>query len=320
MHSYIAKRLLISLPVLLGVTLLAFLFINMAPGDPVLAFIDPLQRGSLGPEWVELRRRELGLDKPLPVRYAIWLRELGRGNLGYSLITREPVAKQIRERLWPTLLLMGTSLTVAVVLGTLLGFLAAIREYSLLDYAATVGAFIAISTPSFFVGLSLIYILAVHLRLLPVAGMYTLGVPPTFGDLLAHMAMPVAVLGWANSAQIVRHARSSMIEVIRQDYITTARAKGLAEHVVLMSHAFRNSLIPLITVVGFMLPLLLSGAVITEQIFQWPGMGMLTIRAVDSRDYPLLMGIILVTSALVLLSNLLADILYAVVDPRIRHG
>jgi peptide/nickel transport system permease protein len=320
MQRYIVRRLLISIPVLLGVTVFSFVFVHLAPGDPVEALIDPVMRADLGPEWVAQRKAELGLNQPLPVRYAVWLGQLAQGNMGYSLVNRQPVGAQIGERIGPTLLLMGTSLLVAIALGVPLGILSAVRQYSLLDYLATIAGFVAISTPSFFLGLGLIYLVAVNLRLLPTSGMYTLGVDQSLGDLLAHLILPVTVLGLGQTPQILRYTRSSMLEVLRQEYVTTARAKGLPERIVLLRHTLRNALIPLITVVGLTLPNLLGGAVITEQIFQWPGMGWLAVRAVNGRDYPLLMGVILVTATLVLLSNLLADILYARADPRIRYG
>jgi peptide/nickel transport system permease protein len=320
MQRYIIRRLLISIPVLLGVTVFSFVFVHLAPGDPVEALIDPVRRADLGPEWVAQRKAELGLNQPLPVRYAVWLGQLAQGNMGYSLVNRQPVGAQIGERIGPTLLLMGTSLLVAIALGVPLGILSAVRQYSLLDYLATIAGFVAISTPSFFLGLGLIYLVAVNLRLLPTSGMYTLGVDQSLGDLLAHLILPVTVLGLGQTPQILRYTRSSMLEVLRQEYVTTARAKGLPERIVLLRHTLRNALIPLITVVGLTLPNLLGGAVITEQIFQWPGMGWLAVRAVNGRDYPLLMGVILVTATLVLLSNLLADILYARADPRIRYG
>jgi peptide/nickel transport system permease protein len=277
-------------------------------------------RADLGPEWVAQRRAELGLNQPLPVRYAIWLGQLAEGNMGFSLISRQPVGAQIQERLGPTLLLMGTSLLVAIVIGIPLGVLSAIRRYSILDYVATIGGFVAISTPSFFLGLGLIYVLSVNLHLLPTSGMFTLGVEPSVPDLLAHLVLPVTVLGLGQTPQILRYTRSSILDVLRQEYVTTARSKGLSDDVVMVRHALRNALIPLITVLGLSLPNLLGGAVITEQIFQWPGMGWLAVRAVNGRDYPLLMGVILVTATMVLLSNLLADILYAYADPRIRYG
>jgi peptide/nickel transport system permease protein len=320
MQRYLLRRLLISVPILLGVSIFSFVFIHLAPGDPVEALIDPVMRADLGPEWVAQRRAELGLNQPLPVRYAIWLGQLAEGNMGFSLISRQPVAAQIQERLGPTLLLMGTSLLVAIVIGIPLGVLSAIRRYSILDYVATIGGFVAISTPSFFLGLGLIYVLSVNLHLLPTSGMFTLGVEPSVPDLVAHLVLPMTVLGLGQTPQILRYTRSSVLDVLRQEYVTTARSKGLSDGVVMVRHALRNALIPLITVIGLSLPNLLGGAVITEQIFQWPGMGWLAVRAVNGRDYPLLMGVILVTATMVLLSNLLADILYAYADPRIRYG
>src|SRR6266498_108951 len=320
MQRYLLRRLLISVPILLGVSIFSFVFIHLAPGDPVEALIDPVMRADLGPEWVAQRRAELGLNQPLPVRYAIWLGQLAEGNMGFSLISRQPVGAQIQERLGPTLLLMGTSLLVAIVIGIPLGVLSAIRRYSILDYVATIGGFVAISTPSFFLGLGLIYVLSVNLHLLPTSGMFTLGTDASLPDLLAHLVLPVTVLGLGQTPQILRYTRSSVLDVLRQEYVTTARSKGLSDGVVLVRHTLRNALIPLITVLGLSLPNLLGGAVITEQIFQWPGMGWLAVRAVNGRDYPLLMGVILVTATMVLLSNLLADILYAYADPRIRYG
>lgn len=319
MQRYILRRVVISVPVLIGVTLLAFVLVNLAPGDPVSAMINPAERGELGPEWVEQRKEELGLNDPIVVRYGKWLRQLVQGNLGYSLISGDSIASAIGDRVGPTVLLMSTVLIVALLLGLPLGILSAVRQYSILDYVATVFGFLTISTPTFFLGLGLMYLVAVRMRWLPTSGMRTLGVPDSIGDLIKHMVLPVTVLSLAHTPLIMRFARSTMLEVIRQDYVTTARAKGLAERVVLVRHAFRNALIPLITVVGMGLPELFSGAVITETIFQWPGMGLLTVRAVHARDYPLILGAILVTATAVLISNLIADLLYAVADPRIKY-
>ena len=318
MGAFVLRRLAIAVPVLIGVTLLAYLLVDLAPGDPVTALIDPITRAELGAEWVELRKEQLGLNDPAPVRYLLWLGEVARGNLGYSLVSGQSVAEQVGARLGPTLLLMGTALLLGTLIGIPLGVLSAVRQYSPLDYATTVTGFLAISTPSFFLGLGLVYLFAVRWRLLPSSGMRTLGAEESAGDLLRHMVLPVAVLAAAQAPLVMRYARSAMLEVLQQDYVTTARAKGATERVVLLGHAFRNALIPLITVLGLSLPELLSGAVITETIFQWPGMGMLAVRAVSARDYPLILGTILVTATLVLVSNLLADILYATVDPRIR--
>jgi peptide/nickel transport system permease protein len=318
--QFVLRRVLIAVPVLLGVTLLSYLLVDLAPGDPVTAFIDPVTRAELGEEWVELRREQLGLNDPVAVRYLLWLREVLQGNLGYSLVSGQSVGDQILDRVGPTALLMGTALLIGTLLGIPLGLISAVRQYSLLDYVTTVGGFLTISTPTFFLGLSLVYLFAVRWRALPTSGMRTLGQEDSTVDLVRHMILPATVLALAHTPLMMRYARSTMLEVLRQDYVVTARAKGLRERAVLLGHAFRNALIPLITVLGLSLPELLSGAVITETIFQWPGMGMLAVRAVSARDYPLILGTILVTATLVLLSNLLADLLYGVVDPRIRLG
>jgi peptide/nickel transport system permease protein len=316
--QFLLRRVLISVPVLFGVTLLSFLFVNLAPGDPVTAMINPFTRAELGDEWLEMRRDQLGLNDPLPVRYGLWLKEVVQGNLGYSINNGRSVTEQVLDRIGATFLLMGTALVLAILIGIPLGILSAVKQYSLLDYTTTILGFLTISTPSFFLGLGLMYLLAVRERWLPTSGMRTLGEPESLRDLLLHMVMPVLVLTFSQLPLIMRFARSTMLETLRQEYVTTARAKGLAEYAVLARHALRNALIPLITVVGMSLPELISGAVITETIFQWPGMGMLAMRAVGARDYPLILGTIMFTATAVLVCNLLADVLYAVADPRIR--
>lgn len=318
MGQVVLNRMLITIPVLIGVTLLSYILVSLAPGDAVTAFIDPVTRAELGEEWVDMRREQLGLNDPVFVRYFIWLGEMAQGNLGFSLINGQPVSEQILDRLGPTSLLMGSAILIGTVIGVPLGILSAVRQYSVLDYITTIGGFLTISTPSFFLGLGLVYLFAVRWGVFPSSGMRTLGQEDSTSDLIRHMILPVTVLAMAQTPLMMRYARSTMLEVLRQDYMTTARAKGLRERIVLTAHAFRNALIPMITVIGLSLPELLSGAVITETIFQWPGMGTLAVRAVTSRDYPVILGVILVTATLVLLSNLLADILYAVADPRIR--
>lgn len=318
MAQVVLNRMLVTIPVLIGVTLLSYILVSLAPGDAVTAFIDPVTRAQLGEEWVEMRRDQLGLDEPVVVRYFYWLRELAQGNLGFSLINGRPVSETILDRLGPTILLMGSAIAIGTVVGIPLGILSAVRQYSLLDYVTTLGGFLTISTPSFFLGLSLVYLFAVRWNLFPSSGMRSLGQNDSVIDLIQHMVLPVMVLAMAQLPIMMRYARSTMLEVLRQDYITTARSKGLRERIVMTSHAFRNALIPMITVIGLSLPELLSGAVITETIFQWPGMGTLAVRAVTARDYPVILGVILATATLVLLSNLLADILYAAADPRIR--
>jgi peptide/nickel transport system permease protein len=319
MGRYFLRRLVISVPVLLFVTLIAFTLVNLAPGDPVSAMINPATRAELGPDWVKQRQEALGLDKPVIYRYGIWLKELVQGNLGYSLIGGQPVADQIKARIGPTLLLMVSAITLGTLIGIPLGMYSALRPNSSADYLLTIFGFLAISTPVFFLGLALMYIFAVHLQWLPTSGMRTLGQPKSVGDLIQHMIMPVTVLAMVHIPLVMRYTRASMIEALRQDFVTTARAKGLREKAVVVRHAFRNALIPLITIIGLSLPELLSGAVITETIFQWPGMGLLAMRAVNARDYPLVLGVILVTACMVLISNLISDLCYAVADPRIRY-
>src|SRR6185503_17612519 len=318
MYRWLLRRLLISVPVLLGITLLSFVFVRLAPGDPVRMMINPEYLAGGAEEYIALRRAELGLDKPLPVQYVIWLGEVGRGNLGYSFFDRRPVGDILKERVWPTVELMGTALMLALLVGVPIGLIAAIRQYSVLDYASAVISLATISTPSFFLGLAAIYIFSLKLNLLPTSGMFTAGAPPSVGDYLHHLILPATILGLNLVGPFVRYARSSLLEVIRQDYLTTARAKGLAGRVVVLRHAFPNALIPLITVVGIQVPALFAGAVVIEQIFSWPGMGQMALASITQRDYPVLMGFIMVTAVLVLTSNILADIAYAVVDPRIR--
>lgn len=320
MGQYLLRRLLISVPVLIGITMVTYAIISFAPGDPVTALISPEAAAALGPGWVEQQREALGLNKPVPVRYALWVREVARGNLGFSLKDRQPINQKIVERLWPTLRLMGTALLIALVIAVPLGVLSALKQYSFLDYFSTVTGFAAISIPSFFLSLAMIYIFSLKLGWLPSSGMATVGRPATFGDAAKHLVLPAVVLGLAEAAPLIRYTRSSMLEVIRQDYVTTARAKGLREVVVVARHALRNALIPLVTVVALNLPRLLGGTVVIEAVFAWPGMGTLAITAVQGRDYPIIMAINLITAVMILTSNLLADVVYAVIDPRIKYS
>jgi peptide/nickel transport system permease protein len=315
---WIVRRVLISLPVLLGITMCSFVFVRLAPGDPVRMMINPEYMAGGAEDYIARQRAILGLDQPLPVQYVAWLAELGRGNMGYSFFDRRPVGDIIKERLWPTAELMGTALLLALAVGVPLGLLAAIRQYSVIDYASAVVSLATISTPSFFLGLAAIYLFSLKLNLLPTSGMFTAGAPRSLGDDLHHLVLPASILGLNLAGPFVRYARSSLLEVIRQDYLTTARAKGLEAFVVVVRHALPNALIPLITVVGIQIPALFAGAVIVEQIFSWPGMGQLALASITQRDYPVLMGFTMIVAVLVLACNLFADIAYAVVDPRIR--
>ena len=320
MATYLLRRLAISVPVLLGITLAVYVIISLAPGDPVDALINPEAVAALGPDFREQQREALGLNRPIIVRYAIWLKEVTRGNLGYSFMDRQSIATKIGERLGPTLGLMGSALILAIVIAVPTGVLSAIKQYSLIDYAATVVGFAAISVPSFFLSLAGIYVFALKIPILPAAGMQTVGQPWSFPDWLWHLTLPALVLGLAEAAALIRYTRSSMLEVIRQEYVRVARAKGLHEATVMYRHALRNALIPLVTVIALGLPRLLGGAVIVEAVFAWPGIGTLALTAVQGRDYPVIMAINLISAMTILLSNLLADMMYAVIDPRIRYS
>lgn len=320
MTRFILRRFAISIPVLFGISVVTYLFLYLAPGDPLTAMLNPQQIATLGPEWVEQRREAMGLNEPFPVQYGHWLGEVARGNLGYSYRGGQPVTELIAERVGPTLRLMSIVLIFALAVAIPLGVLSALKHYSWLDYLVTVLGFAAVSVPSFFLALALIYIFALKLRWLPAAGMYTVGGTPQFGDSLRHIILPALALGIAQAAPLIRYVRSGMLESISQDYVSVARAKGLPERTVIFGHALRNVLIPLVTIVAIELPGLFGGTVIIEQIFSWPGMGTLTINSVFDRDYPVIMGITLIGAVMIVISNLLADLLYAVIDPRIRYS
>ena len=233
--------------------------------------------------------------------------------------TFEPVTQIISERLGPTILLMGTALFIGLLIAIPLGIISATKQYSKLDYLVTGGAFMGISIPNFFLGLGLIYIVSLQLNLLPTGGMVTLGGDNGLTDRILHLILPSVVLGIGIAGKKIRYVRSSVLETLGQDYLRTARAKGLREFIVINKHGLRNALIPIITVIGLEIPLLLGGAVIIEQIFQWPGIGQLTISSIMSRDYPTLMGLNLLAAVIVVSANLLTDIVYSLVDPRIKY-
>lgn len=316
MLRYVIKRLLIALPVILGVTVIAYFVISLAPGDAVDLMVDP----NISAEDMELRREALGLNDPVPVQYAKWLNQLLHGNLGYSFLNGEPVAGRIADRMGPTLALSVAALVVAYLVAIPIGVISATRQYSAIDYLSSVLALIGVSVPNFFLGLGLIYIFSLTLHWLPVSGMRTLGAAETMGDYILHMILPVLVLSAQFMGSVTRYTRSSMLDVVRQDYMRTARAKGLSERVVIYKHALRNALLPVITLLGLQIPNLLGGAIVTEQVFSWPGMGLLTIEAINQRDYPVLMGITLLAAILVVIGGLLADVMYSIVDPRIRYS
>lgn len=316
MGHYIIRRLLIAIPVFFGITILNFFIMNLAPGNPVDMLINP----NIPKEMLELKKELLGLNDPLYAQYVKWLGGFLRGELGYSFSSFAPVSQLIGERIGPTLLLAASSMALGIVIAIPVGVISAIKQNSKLDYMMTGLSFLGTSIPPFFLGLGLIYIVGIKLKWLPTGGMSTLGGTGSVRDVVLHMVLPVLVLGITIAGKKVRYVRASMLEVLHQDYLRTARAKGLSEFMVTNKHALRNALIPIITVVGAEIPLLLGGSIIIEQVFQWPGIGQLTMEAILARDYPTLMGINLIAACVVLSMNLFTDILYSIVDPRIKYS
>jgi peptide/nickel transport system permease protein len=252
------------------------------------------------------------------VRYVTWLANIAQGNLGRSYINSQPVSLRIGERVVPTFSLMLSALALSFLVAVPVGVLSALRRYSVLDYASTPFALLGVSVPVPFLGLAAIYVVSLKLHVLPTGGLSTAGAGFSLGDRLSHLLLPAAVLGLHELGSIMRYTRSSVLEVVEQDYVRTARAKGVPAVAVVVRHVLRNALLPLVTLVGLSLPRLFGGAIIAEQIFQWPGMGRLAIEAILARDYPVLMGLNLMTAVLVLAGNLVADVTYALVDPRVR--
>lgn len=319
MLAYILRRIAISIPVLIGVTIVTFIFIQLVPGDYIDTLIDP-ERTSTSREDLAALEEQLGLNQPAPVQYALWMKELGQGNLGESLASRKPVTDEILRRLVPTLKLTLSALSFAIVVGIALGIISALKPYSILDYVLTLTGFMWISVPAFFAAIIGIYVFGLKLGWFPVSGMGPAG-QTDVGILtqIHYLAMPAAILGLERIASFMRYSRATMLEVLHQDYVTVARAKGLSGYPVVMRHAFRNALLPLITVIGLSLPSLIGGSVIMESIFGWPGLGTYSLSAVTQRDYPVIMGVNFVAAVVVLGCNLLADVAYAIADPRIRY-
>ena len=320
MGTYVVRRILISIPVLFGITILAFFALSLAPGDPLTSRISPEILATMTRADIAAARHALGLDQPAPVRYLIWLSGLLQGDFGYSVVNHQRVADALAMRLPPTLLLMTISLIVGVTVGVTFGIIAAVRRSGPIDYLLTVFSTSFIAIPGFVVGLVLIYLFGAALKILPTTGMLTLGAPFAITDLIGHLVMPVSLLALGLAAPLTRYTRASMLDVLGAEYVTTARSKGLRSRIVLLRHAFRNALIPIVTIIGLGLPDLVAGAVITETLFGWPGMGQLAVYAASGRDPALMMGVILVIASGVLISNLIVDILYGVTDPRVRLG
>lgn len=314
MLRFLVQRSLQNVVLLWLVSMIGFAVLYLAPGGPLAQFA--LVPG-MSQEQLQRIAAQMGLDRPIPEQYWEWATRLLAGDWGHSYRDGQPVLWVIGTHLTATLELMGTAAVIAVFVGMWVGVLGAIRRYSLFDYLATIGAMVALSIPTFWFGLVTIYIFSLKLGLLPAGSRYTIG-NGSFWDYIHHLIAPSLVLGLVTVALWSRYMRSSMLDVINQDYVRTARAKGATERQVLLHHAIRNALLPMITVAGLQLPTLLSGALVTETVFTWPGMGRLFLDSLSYRDYPVVMGILMLSALLVLIGNMLADLLYAVADPRIR--
>lgn len=315
MSSYIIRRTLVLIPTLFVITVIIFSLIHMAPGKPINAFMNP----NADPSELERVRAKFGLNEPLPVQYFRWLKNLFTLNMGISINYGVPVWQLIAPRLPDTLLLMGCAMIFEFAVAIPLGTISAIRQYSYTDNIVTAFAFWGLSTPNFWLGLLLVWLFAVHWGILPSFGTHTTGIGGGFVDRVRHLILPVIVIGTAGTASITRYMRSQVLEVMNEDYVNTARAKGVKEIMVTFKHILRNSMLPIITMFGLSLPMLVSGAVITEQIFGWPGIGYFFWSSVGQRDYPVIMTILTISAILTLAGNFLADLLYGVLDPRIRY-
>jgi peptide/nickel transport system permease protein len=320
MGAYVARRLIEAVPLLLVISLLLFIVIQMT-GDPLAAYtVDSTLTGAD----IARLRALYGLDQPLPIQYLRWLGNMVTGSWGTSYVTHLPVTEMIAQRLPNTIILVVSSYTIILVVSVVLGVYTAVRQYSLVDQIVTFLAFVGIAVPSFWLGLLLLIFFAVETRNLglpyfPAGGMYDLTVGPTVVQILWHLVLPSITLATVITAGYIRFVRASMLEVINQDYIRTARAKGLSERLTLRRHALKNASIPLVTLIGLDLPRFLSGTIVVEAIFAWPGMGRLFWEHAEKTDIPVLMAVMLFTSVLVVLCNLFADVGYAFLDPRIRY-
>jgi peptide/nickel transport system permease protein len=312
---FLFRRIGQSIVLLLLVTAIAFGLMRLAPGGPEAVYaLSPSMRA----EDLARIRASFGLDQPIHIQYVKWATGMLTGDWGRSYRDSRPVRDVILDRVPATLELTVTALAFAIVCGVAIGALGALRPHSISDYTATVGAMFALSIPTFWFGLMVIFLFAERLHWIPSGGRATLGADFTWGDRLHHLVAPALVLGLVLVATWSRYTRASLLETIGQDYVRTARAKGLAEKSVIWGHAFRNSLAPLLTLAGLQLPFLFGGALVTESVFTWPGMGRLFVDSLGYRDYPVLMGVLVVTAVLVIASNLIADLLVAFIDPRIR--
>lgn len=316
MGRYAANRIALALPVVLGISIVVFLMLKLVPGDPAIALLGPQAE----PRDIEILRRAWGLDRPIPEQYLTWLGHVVRGDLGLSLEQRVPVVDLVLTRFKNTAILTLASVFISCVLGLTAGVVSATRPRSIFDRLTMVLALFGNSMPAFWLGLVLILAFSLGLGWFPVSGMQSIRGEGGLLDLLHHLILPAITLGGATTAIVARLTRSSMLEVIRQDYVRTARAKGLYERRVILSHALRNALLPVVTVVGLQVGFLLGGAILTETVFSWPGVGLQLFRAISTRDIPLIQGSVLLIAVTFVFINLLVDVTYALLDPRIKYS
>lgn len=316
LQGYVARRLLLAVPVLVGVSILVFAVMHLSPGDPAAIMLG----AQATREDVERLHRELGLDRALPVQYAHWMARVLQGDLGRSIPLGRAVLPEVLVRFKATLILTAGALAVALVIGVPAGILSATRQYTWIDRLSMGIAVTGVSLPVFWTGIMLIIVFSLTLRWLPSSGMLSPYGGGGLGDLLWHLLLPAVTLGTASAAALARMTRSAVLEIVRQDFVRSARAKGLGERAVVGRHVLKNALNPIVTVLGIQVGTLLGGAILTETVFSWPGLGSMMVRAIQARDYPLVQGGVLLIATTFVLVNLLVDLLYAVFDPRIRYG
>ena len=314
MWKYILKKILLAIPVLLGITIIDFAIMSLA-GSPLDMMIGPRTTEAT----LAAKAEQLGLNQPVWKQYIEWLGELLRGNMGFSYKSYRPVAEMIGEHIGPTLLLMGVSLLAGLVIAIPAGIYSAIHRYKKRDFAVVTASFFGSSIPGFFLAMVLVYLLNVRLQWLPSSGMVTASVGGGFWDVARHMVMPVTVLAVSIAGSNIRYIRSAVLEILEMDYLRTAKSKGIGRFKVINKHALRNALLPIVTVIGMHIPTLFGGSIIVEQIFSWPGLGLITMNAITARDYPVIMGVCLLSAIVVLVGNLLTDIVYGLVDPTIKY-
>ena len=311
----IVNRLIQCILTLFIVSVLCFALTKAAPGDPVLTYVEP----NMSEEYIQNLRESLGLTKPLYEQYFLWLGRILHGNFGNSLMNNRPVLTQMLERLPATVILMGTSMLLGFLIAIVLGLYSGKNKNGVLDKITSMFCYVGISIPTFWFGIMLIYLLSVHLHILPSIGMHSDG-NRSFGDLILHMVMPCAVLTFANASQYIRYLRSSTITEMSSDYVMVQRAYGMKESGILFRHVLKNAMLPVVTMMALQVSSMLSGAVLTESVFGVPGIGRLAVNAIETRDMPLLQGTVIFTTILIIVGNLVADLLYNVLDPRIREG